>query len=65
LIAAIAAVIMTMRNCSVAGNIARHRALSNLPFQAPYPLEFLRQSPRSFSAHHVVAAAADSTFCIL
>jgi len=43
---------MTMRNCSVAGNISDYPALSSLPFQAPYPLEFVRESRRAFSGHY-------------
>jgi hypothetical protein len=48
----IAEAIITTKNCNVMGNIAGYPALSGLPFQAPYPPEFMRGLRRWISGHH-------------
>jgi hypothetical protein len=47
----IAHAIMAMTDWSVAGSIRRDFACTNLRFQAPYLLEFMRESRRYISGH--------------
>jgi hypothetical protein len=50
----IAEAIITMRNCNVMGSIAGQPARSSQVFQAPEPLEIMRESSRRFSGHHAI-----------
>jgi hypothetical protein len=42
------------------GNVAGHPAPPGMACRAPYPLEFVRRSPRLFSGHHGIAEGPPS-----
>jgi hypothetical protein len=52
--------IITMRNCSVMANSAGQPARSSQAFQAPYPLEIMRESSRRFSGHYGMRLAVEN-----
>ena len=54
----IAEAVITMRNCTMAGNIVRCPALSCLFFQAPYLLNFVEKILATISGHHGRTAVA-------